>query len=117
MPDAAKSFVITLEEHYSDPEVASRAAPTGGHDTSGGRGGSRAALIPRLNDLSEGRLKEMDDAGIDFQVISHVPSPIQQINAEDAVGLAAAANNRLNDAVRRNPGRFAAFASRSDASS
>jgi len=110
VPDSAKPFVITLEEHYSDPEVASRAAPTGGHDSGGGRAGSRTALVPRLNDLNELRLKEMDEAGIDVQVISHVPSPIQQINAEDAVGLAAAANNRLNDAIREHPSRFAGFA-------
>jgi predicted TIM-barrel fold metal-dependent hydrolase len=108
--NTARPFVIALEEHYSDPDVASRAAPTGGHDTSGGRGGSRTALIPRLNDLSALRLKEMDSAGIDFQVISHVPSPIQQINAEDAVGLAVAANNRLNAAVREHQDRFAGFA-------
>jgi 2,3-dihydroxybenzoate decarboxylase len=110
VPDAKRPFVITLEEHYSDPEVASRAAPTGGHDTTGGRGGGRAALLPRLNDLHDVRLREMDETGIDFQVISHVPSPIQQINAEDAVGLAVAANNRLSDAVRAEADRFAGFA-------
>jgi predicted TIM-barrel fold metal-dependent hydrolase len=110
MVQAVKPFVITLEEHYADPQVASRSAPTGGHDTSGGRGSGRDALLQRLNDLSDLRLREMDESGIDVQVISHAPSPVQQINAEEAVGLAVAANNRLNDAVRAHPSRFAGFA-------
>jgi 2,3-dihydroxybenzoate decarboxylase len=110
MIQTEKPFVITLEEHYSDPQVASRSAPTGGHDSSGGRGAGREALLERLNDLENLRLREMDEAGIDVQVISHAPSPVQQINAEDAVPLAVAANNRLGDAVRAHPNRFAGFA-------
>jgi 2,3-dihydroxybenzoate decarboxylase len=67
-------------------------------------------LESRLNDLGEVRLSEMDSAGIDLQVISHAPSPLQQLDAKDSRELAAATNDRLHDAVDRNPERFAAFA-------
>ena len=100
---AEKPFVIALEEHYADPAVMARGGGVG-------RGGM-AALAGKLNDLGELRLGEMDAAGIDFQVISHAPSALQQLDPGEAAPLATAANDRLHDAVDRNPERFAAFAS------
>jgi predicted TIM-barrel fold metal-dependent hydrolase len=101
MPSSEKRYVITIEEHYADPAVMGRGD---------GRGGRDAALAARLNDLGELRLREMDSAGIDLQVISHAPSPLQQLEPAEARQLAVQANDRLHDAVDRNPERFAAFA-------
>jgi predicted TIM-barrel fold metal-dependent hydrolase len=101
--ESGKPFVIALEEHYADPAVTARA-------DGAGRGAAYAALGTKLNDLGELRLKEMDSAGIDVQVISHAPSPLQQLEARESVQLAIATNDRLHDAVDRNPERFAAFA-------
>jgi len=101
--DTDKLFVIALEEHYADPEVMARGGGVG-------RGGL-SELAPKLNDLGALRLREMDEAGIDFQVISHAPSALQQLEPSEARPLATAANDRLHDAVDRNPERFAAFAS------
>jgi predicted TIM-barrel fold metal-dependent hydrolase len=102
-----KPFVIAIEEHYSDPDVMSRGNGQGG----GGRRGPAGGILgPRLNDLGEGRLKEMDSAGIDMQVISHAPSPLQQLEPAEARELAVATNDRLHDAVDRNPERFGACA-------
>ena len=98
-------YVIALEEHYADPRVLAHApAPVGGREN------VLQTLAGRLNDLGELRLKEMDEAGIHFQVISHAPSPLQQVEPALAVELATGANDRLHDAVDRNPDRFAAFA-------
>jgi predicted TIM-barrel fold metal-dependent hydrolase len=102
-----KPFVIAIEEHYSDPQVMARANGQGG---AGRRSPGLGNLLPRLNDLGEGRLKEMDSAGIDMQVISHAPSPIQQLQPAEARELAVETNDRLHDAVDRNPERFGAFA-------
>jgi predicted TIM-barrel fold metal-dependent hydrolase len=102
-----KPFVIAIEEHYSDPQVMARANGQGG---AGRRSPAMDNLLPRLNDLGEGRLKEMDSAGIDMQVISHAPSPIQQLQPAEARELAVDTNDRLHDAVDRNPERFGAFA-------
>ncbi len=99
--------MIALEEHYADPSVMAHmaAAPVGA-----ARENQLQSLAPRLNDLGEGRLREMDAAGVDFQVISHSPSPLQQVEGTLAVELARGTNDRLHDAVDRNPDRFAAFA-------
>ena len=97
-----KPYVIALEEHYADPSVMAHGPDTGVR--------AQATLQNRLKDLGAGRLAEMDAAGIDLQVISHSPSPLQQLDPQTAVPLATETNDRLHDAVDRNPERFAAFA-------
>jgi predicted TIM-barrel fold metal-dependent hydrolase len=95
--------VIALEEHYWDREVAS-------HFTERGPEMRSTSLQERLFDLGELRLREMDEAGIDFQVLSHGAPSLQRMAAEVAVPLARKANDRLNEVIRENPSRFAAFA-------
>jgi 2,3-dihydroxybenzoate decarboxylase len=52
----------------------------------------------------------MDEAGIDLQVLSHTAPSVQKHDPESAVRLARLANDRLHEAVRAHPARFAAFA-------
>ena len=100
---AAKPQVIALEEHYLDPEVKQHIA---GADRTGGRG-----VAERLDDVGQGRIAEMDAAGIDIQVLSHGAPSVQKIaDAGLAVRLARAANDRLAETVRAHPARFAGFA-------
>src|SRR5260370_15642466 len=99
---ATKSYIIALEEHYFDPEVKRHI--TGLDATNVTRIGQR------LDDLGELRLREMDEAGIDLQVLSLANPGLQKLDAETAVGLARRANDRLNEAVRAHPDRVAAFA-------
>ena len=91
----AKSYVIALEEHYQDAELKQH---TGGH------------IVERLEDLGALRLKEMDEAGIDLQVLSHSNPGLQGVDAATGVPLARRINDRLHEAVKRHPTRFAAFA-------
>jgi predicted TIM-barrel fold metal-dependent hydrolase len=63
----------------------------------------------RLVDLGALRLKEMDEAGIDLQVISHAVTGIQFAGNEE-VRLARQANDQLAAAVTAHPDRFAGFA-------
>ena len=70
----------------------------------------RPALRHRLDDLGELRLKEMDEAGIDVQVLSHGAPGDAALDAETAVPLARGANDRLDETVHANPDRFAGFA-------
>jgi predicted TIM-barrel fold metal-dependent hydrolase len=100
---AAKSYVIALEEHYIDAEVKRQ---TGGPGT----GGALRGLEERLDDLGALRLKEMDESGIDLQVLSHSIPGLQGVDAATGVPLARRVNDRLHEAVRTHPDRFAGFA-------
>src|SRR5581483_3474273 len=102
-----KPYIVALEEHYQDPEVKA----LGGLGRPGGSdAGASAHLIERLDDLDQLRLREMDEAGIDLQVLSHSIPGLQAIEADAAVPLARRVNDRLHAAVLRHPARFAAFA-------
>src|SRR5438093_13063127 len=94
-------LVIALEEHYYDPEVAK---------TFDGPEGRAPEIRRRLDDLGELRLKEMDEAGIDVQVLSHGAPSTQRLDAPTAVRLARDANDRLAKVIAARPDRFAGFA-------
>jgi 2,3-dihydroxybenzoate decarboxylase len=71
---APKSYVIALEEHYQDGELKQH------------RGGG---VAERLDDVGALRLKEMDEAGIDLQVLSHANPGLQGVDAGTGVPLAS----------------------------
>jgi predicted TIM-barrel fold metal-dependent hydrolase len=96
---AGKPRIIALEEHYYDPEVKQH-----------GSSGAGPEIVRRLDDLGALRLKEMDEAGIDLQVLSHSIPGLQGVDAATGVPLARRANDRLDEAVHAHPNRFAAFA-------
>jgi predicted TIM-barrel fold metal-dependent hydrolase len=56
------------------------------------------------------RLKEMDEAGIDMQVLSHGAPSTQKLGIDVAAGLTRDVNDRLAGICAANPNRFAAFA-------
>ncbi len=102
MATATGARVIAIEEHFWDVDIAA-------HST--GPDASRSNhLRERLDDLGALRLKEMDEAGIDVQVLSHGQPSVQNFDAETAVTLARGANDRLYQAVQTHPDRFAGFA-------
>jgi predicted TIM-barrel fold metal-dependent hydrolase len=101
MTPEGKPVVIALEEHYYDRELAA---------TFDGPEGRAPETRRRLDDLGDLRLKEMDEAGIDVQVISHGAPSTQRLDAETAVRLARNVNDRLAQAIAAHPDRFAAFA-------
>jgi predicted TIM-barrel fold metal-dependent hydrolase len=98
-----KPQVIALEEHYFDPEVAA-------HFREGGPEARLPALRERLFDVGERRLKDMDEAGIDVQVLSHGAPATQRMDAQTAIPVARKANDTLSDIKRNSGGRFEAFA-------
>jgi 2,3-dihydroxybenzoate decarboxylase len=102
MSSISGSQVIAIEEHYLDAEVDEKL---------NGRVGGSAETRARLADLGELRLKEMDAAGIDIQVLSHCPPGAQAFDGDTAAAQAQGVNDRLYEVVRSKPDRFAAFAS------
>jgi predicted TIM-barrel fold metal-dependent hydrolase len=100
---------ITLEEHYASDaflEGPGRKLKEQA-ETFGGRA---AKLFEQLCDLGDKRIAEMDAANIDVQVLSLTSPGTEQLEAAEAVALARDSNDRLADAVRSHPTRFAGFA-------
>ena len=85
---AKKPYIIALEEHYQDPEVKQL----------GGGPGAGRDIVERLDDLGALRIGEMDEAGIDLQVLSHSIPGLQAVDAEAGPSLARRTNDRLDEA-------------------
>jgi len=98
----AKERVVAIEEHFWIPELRDR--------YSGPRGISAHTPARQLDDLGEMRLRDMDAAGIDVQVISHMQPGTQLFDADTAIVMARKANDALYTATRAHPARFAGFA-------
>ncbi len=97
-----KPKVVAIEEHFQTAELN---ATFRDFDV---------LTIPKwregLFDLGELRLREMDEAGIDMQVVSHVAPGTQKLDPETAVRLARHANDQLQQLILAHPGRFAGYA-------
>ncbi len=104
--------VIAIEEHFITPLYREKVGANEfrnfylksrgeqlGHD-----------IVEQNSDLGAERLAHMDAAGVDVQVLSFGSPGPQAFGAEVAIPMARDANDRLYQAIQRNPGRFAGFA-------
>jgi hypothetical protein len=69
-----------------------------------------ANVVQRMQDVGEERLRVMDEGGIAKAVLSNWAPGVQIFEAQEGTELAALSNDRMADAVRDNPDRFAALA-------
>jgi 2,3-dihydroxybenzoate decarboxylase len=113
---------IAAEEAFAPPELLDRyrqllEGATGldpgfvslwGHYA--GKSSQATQLVARIQDLGEGRLRDMDDSGIAKQIVSLSAPGVQIFDAVTATGLAVSCNDQLAEAIRRHPGRFAGLA-------
>jgi len=104
--------VIAIEEHFITPLYREKVGANEfrnfylksrgeqlGHD-----------IVEQNSDLGAGRLAHMDAAGVDVQVLSFGSPGPQAFAAEVAIPMARDANDRLYQAIQRNPARSAGFA-------
>ncbi|HZR89381.1 MAG TPA: amidohydrolase family protein [Bradyrhizobium sp.] len=100
---------ITLEEHFA----------TAGFLDGPGRdlkdqarqiGGRAEQLMRDLCDLGDGRIAQMDAAGIDMQVLSLTAPGLEQLEPAEAAALARDTNDALAVAIKSHPTRLSGFA-------
>ncbi|GAA4682936.1 amidohydrolase family protein [Frondihabitans cladoniiphilus] len=103
--------ITALEEHLMTPAIveAWKTAPDEARDQYA-TFNSRGVLGERLLDVGLRRISDMDDQGIDVQVLSVTTPGVQNLSAKEAVPLAREANDAIAAAVRAHPDRFEGFA-------
>lgn len=100
---------ITLEEHFATPGFLE--GPGRDLKEQARQVGSRAERVMReLCDLGDGRIAQMDAAGIDMQVLSLTAPGLEQLEATEAAALVRETNDALAEAVARYPRRLSGFA-------
>jgi predicted TIM-barrel fold metal-dependent hydrolase len=94
---------IALEEHFAIQATLGDSQVFGSHVWD--------ALGPRLVDIQDLRLKEMDKHGVELMILSLNAPAVQAIpDVKRAIAVAKEANDVLAENVRKRPDRFAAFA-------
>ncbi len=124
MAAAAKKIRrIATEEAFSIPEIAAglrdvARSPTVSQDLilvqriyDAKADDVQARLLPRLLDLENERLQDMDKNGVDMHLLSLTAPGVQMFDADTATELAALANDKLAAVVKKHPKRFAGIAS------
>lgn len=118
--------IICVEEHTIDPEMGQASAPALLREAPyistleesdapwpPGSGHPMVVSMPEAfklaADIGAGRIKAMDEHGIQMQVLSY-STPAQLVPLDQAVPLARAANDRLAEAARAYPDRLSGFA-------
>ena len=100
-----KLFLIGLEEHFTTRELQRLKSAGDKRLFSGGK------RRPELLDLGPGRIADMDEAGIDIQVLSAVTPGAQSLPGAKGVAYARKLNAWIADeVVAAYPHRFRAFA-------
>ena len=115
----AKGYLrIATEEAFMPPELlqAYLKLLAGGYEDPGfrslwgfysGSPSPRATkIIERLQDLGPGRIQDMDDRGIDRQIIAVTAPGVQVLDRDTAVSMAVEANDMLGEACARYPDRY-----------
>ena len=102
--------IIGLEEHIVLPELLAAWSRMPGAEQTPELGFGDAPVAQRLRDIGDRRLAEMDDQGVDVQVLSLTTPGVQNLASKDAVTVAREANDALAEIVGRNPERFQALA-------
>ncbi len=101
--------VIAIEEHFLVPELmdAWPDSGTGGADSSEDSLMSRTMRVEQaLLDHGERRIADMDDQGVDVQVLSLNSPGLQDLSIPDAVSVAEQTNDALAGIVGAHPDRF-----------
>lgn len=110
---------IDLENHFATESWLEALSSNSGYPTYAGEekgiGFSAEAWMPlkvrpKLLDLDQGRIKLMDEAGVDYAVLSLGAPGCEQLETSIGKKVAREANDILAAAINRHPDRFGGFA-------
>jgi predicted TIM-barrel fold metal-dependent hydrolase len=106
--------IVTIEDHYTTEAVRAKLRPpypTGAYNGIAARGKELGHDInEELLDLTGSRIRAMDAAGIDLQVVSLSMPGTEALAPADAVPFASECNDRVAAAVKSHPTRLQGFA-------
>jgi predicted TIM-barrel fold metal-dependent hydrolase len=102
--------VIALEEHVSFRRFTSEIDPVLAERRGMALGLGAGSRADNLDDVDGQRLRSMDEAGIDVQVLSVVGAGADLLPPDAGPGFARRYNDELAAVVHRHPDRFSAFA-------
>jgi 5-carboxyvanillate decarboxylase len=101
---------IACEESCTTPEVVAELSRLAGGIPSMKSGPIAGPFMADLLDIGAGRIRGMDEAGIDVQILSLVSPGVQIFAPDTAVAMARDVNDRLAAAIGQYPTRFGALA-------
>lgn len=96
--------IVTIEEHFSYEPVTKYCEVIELFRKYGN------PACDKLPDLEDGRLADMNSAGIDYQLLSLLDPGVQELDTKTAIPLAKEANDYLARIVEKHPDRFGGFA-------
>lgn len=96
---------ITLEEHFLTEDFLKATKADGPRANP-----IMAQLHPQLLDLGAGRIAAMDEAEVDFQVLSLAAMGLEHLDAATATAVVGDVNDEVAGAVQANPTRLGGFA-------
>jgi predicted TIM-barrel fold metal-dependent hydrolase len=104
--------IIAIEEHVTTPLYDELNQATARRRASLGDRSKRVGhdVDSELRNVSNTRIAAMNEAGVDVQVLSLTMPGSQGLDAANAIKVARDANDRMADAAKAHPGRFAALA-------
>ena len=104
--------IIAIEEHFITPMYREKVAANEFRNFYLSSRGSAMGhdIIAENLDLGASRIRHMDEAGVDVQVLSFGSPGPQAFAADVAIPMARDANDRLFKAIQSYPSRFAGFA-------
>ncbi len=105
--------LIALEEHFltrSFLEGPAISLKDEAQSSDAGVASRYTRIVDQLLNLDNGRISEMDAAGVDIQVLSVHSPGVEQLGPAEAVTLSRDINDQLAEAVKRHPTRFIGLA-------
>jgi 5-carboxyvanillate decarboxylase len=101
---------ISCEEACSFPEVTAELTRRANGIPTMSSGPIKGPFMPNLLDVGAGRIRGMDEDGVDVQLLQLVSPGVQSFDVGTALSMAKLVNDRLADTVKQYPTRYAALA-------